>query len=69
MPSPGANRRPTSRLYIRRARLNTIGRVVKISDNLHNSQESRLEQLSADEADFLRKRYRKALRLLTWEEK
>lgn len=50
------------REFIRRADQNRLGREVKIADIKDNL--SRLGKLSADEADFLRKRYEGALAFL-----
>ncbi|MGV8847104.1 MAG: HD domain-containing protein [Propionicimonas sp.] len=49
---------------IRRAAADEGGRAVKLADNWHNSLESRLAQLSREDAARLRVRYVKARRIL-----
>lgn len=45
---------------IDRAAADPLGRLVKLADNRHNSDEERLALLPADKAASLRERYRKA---------
>lgn len=49
---------------IRRAAADPLGRLVKLADNRHNSDEARLALLPADQAGRLRERYRKAREVL-----
>lgn len=49
---------------IRRAAADPLGRLVKIADVSHNSDEARLAKLPADVADGLRRRYAKARKVL-----
>lgn len=49
---------------VRRAAADPIGRLVKLADNRHNSDEARLVLLPAEAAERLRKRYAKAREIL-----
>lgn len=49
---------------IRRAAADPLGRLVKLADNLNNSDEERLALLPAEDAQRLRRRYEKALEIL-----
>lgn len=49
---------------IRRAAANPIGRLVKLADNRHNSNEERLALLPRDQAERLRRKYAKAREVL-----
>jgi (p)ppGpp synthase/HD superfamily hydrolase len=49
---------------IARAAADPLGRLVKLADNRHNSDEARLALLPADRAARLRERYRKAREVL-----
>lgn len=49
---------------IARAAADPLGRLVKLADNHHNSDEARLALLPADKAAGLRERYRKAREVL-----
>jgi (p)ppGpp synthase/HD superfamily hydrolase len=59
-------RRPgeTYMTMIRRAAADPLGRLVKLADNRHNSDEARLGLLPADQATSLRRRYAEARELL-----
>lgn len=50
---------------ITRAAADPLGRLVKLADNLHNSDESRLALLPADQAARLRTKYRRAREILS----
>jgi len=49
---------------VRRAAADPIGRLVKLADNRHNSDESRLAALPPDQADRLRAKYAAAREIL-----
>lgn len=49
---------------IRRAAAHPLGRIVKLADNLHNSDERRLALLPPDQAARLRQRYARAREIL-----
>lgn len=53
---------------IRRAAAHPLGRLVKLADNAHNSDETRLAVLEPAVAEFLRRRYAKARAVLLGEE-
>lgn len=50
---------------VTRAAADPLGRLVKLADNQHNSDESRLALLPADQAARLRTKYRRAREILT----
>lgn len=50
---------------VRRAAADPLGRLVKLADNTHNSDEGRLAALPADRAERLRAKYARARRILT----
>lgn len=49
---------------VRRAAADPLGRLVKLADNRHNSDEARLALLPAGEAARLREKYRRAREIL-----
>jgi (p)ppGpp synthase/HD superfamily hydrolase len=49
---------------VRRAAADPIGRVVKLADNRHNSDEARLALLPGDQAERLRRKYAQAREVL-----
>lgn len=60
------SRRPgeTYAEMVRRAAAHPLGRIVKLADNRHNSDETRLALLPGDQAERLRTKYREAREVL-----
>jgi (p)ppGpp synthase/HD superfamily hydrolase len=52
---------------VRRAAADPLGRLVKLADNAHNSDEERLSRLDPEQADWLRQKYAKARVVLNGE--
>jgi GTP diphosphokinase / guanosine-3',5'-bis(diphosphate) 3'-diphosphatase len=55
----------TNKEYWTRVKTNPLALKVKLADIAHNSSPARLDKLDPDEADYLRKKYKKAVEFLT----